>query len=81
MIYIIPLHKILYSFTLTIVITATLQSVTVSVPTPHGSIYTVCMIYFLNHYYMCDDFIYIYMIYIIPLHKIVYSFYVVISSF
>ena len=50
MIYIIPLHKILYSFTLTIVITATLQSVTVSVTTPHGSIYTVCMIYFLNHY-------------------------------
>ena len=52
--------KCLYSFTVTIVITVTLQSFTVSVLTRHTSIYTIWMIYFLNHYWICDISIYVY---------------------
>ena len=66
MIYIIPLHNIVYSFY--VVISSfwftVLQSFTVSVPTPHTSIYTICIIYFLNHHSICDVFIYIYIWYI-----------------
>lgn len=63
MIHIMWVKKMLYSFTLTIVITVTLQSFTVSVLTSHTSIYTTWMIYLPNHQYIHDVSIYIYGIY------------------